>query len=462
MKLLVVVLNCILPTNVKITTGMTESSASKNKLGLWTSTSLVAGNMIGAGVFLMPAALAAYGSISILGWLFSAVGAFVLAKVFSNLSRLMPQADGGPYAYSRKGFGDFSGFLVAWGYWISIWCTNAAIAVSLVSALSTFFPVLATNALAAVLTGLSAIWLLTWINTLGIVTSGKLQLATTVLKIIPLLLVAFGGLFFMHAENFIPFNASGSSDFSALSATATLTFFAFLGLECATIPSSSVSNPEKTIPRATMLGTVFVTVIYIASSISVMGMIPAKDLQHSVTPFADAAVIIWGSSARYWVSAGVAIAAFGALNGWILVQGQIPSAIAKDKLFPAVFGKENKKGIPASGIIISSVVVSILMTMNYTKSLVEQFKFLILLSTFTVLLPYLLSAAAYIIIRANKKYFSKNNWLQAIVLASLAFLFSLWAIAGAGEETVYWGFIFLIAGTPFYVYMVLNKNKKYN
>ena len=108
----------------------------------------------------------------------------------------MPLADGGPYAYSRKGLGDFAGFLVAWGYWISIWCTNAAIAVSLVSALSTFFPVLATNAVIAVVTGLGAIWLLTWINTLGIVTSGKVQLITTILKIIPLLLVAAGGFFF--------------------------------------------------------------------------------------------------------------------------------------------------------------------------------------------------------------------------------------------------------------------------
>src|SRR6185295_15308267 len=166
---------------------MPEPSSQKNKLGLWTSTSLVVGNMIGSGVFLMPAALAAYGGISLFGWVFSSIGAFLLAKVFSNLSKLMPKADGGPYAYSREGFGDFAGFLVAWGYWISIWCTNAAIAVSLVSALSTFFPVLAGNAVIAVSTGLGAIWLLTWINTLGIVTSGKVQLITTVLKIIPLL-----------------------------------------------------------------------------------------------------------------------------------------------------------------------------------------------------------------------------------------------------------------------------------
>ena len=437
---------------------MPEPPLKTDKIGLWTSTSLVIGNMIGAGVFMMPAALAAYGSISLFGWVFSSLGALLLAKVFSNLSKMMPTADGGPYAYSRKGLGDFAGFLVAWGYWISIWCTNAAIAVSLVSALSTFFPILTSNSLLAIVTGLGTIWFLTWINTLGIVASGKLQLLTTILKIVPLLLVAVGGLFFFKAANFLHFNISGVSNFSAITATATYTFFAFLGIECATIPSGSVIDPERTVPRATMLGTIITTLIYIISCVSIMGMIPEKDLQHSVTPFADAAVIIWGSSASYWVSAGVAMAAFGALNGWILIQGQIPYAISKDKLFPAVFAQKNKKGAPSRGIIIGSILVSVLMSMNYTKGLVDQFKFLVLLTTITVLVPYLFSTASYIIIKLENNYIkSGKGWIQAIVLATLAFLFSLWAIAGSGQEAVYWGFILLMAGVPFYVITLWNK-----
>ena len=435
---------------------MQEPPAEKNKLGLWTSTSLVVGNMIGAGIFLMPAALASYGTISLFGWMFASIGAFFLAKIFSNLSKLLPQADGGPYAYTRNGFGDFAGFLVAWGYWISIWCSNAAIAVSLVSALSTFFPVLATSGVAAVLTGLSAIWFLTWVNTRGVVTSGILQLVTTVLKIIPLLAVAIAGLFFIHLENFTPFNSSNTSAFTAITATGTLAFYSFLGLECATIPSGSVANPEKTISRATMLGTLIATLIYILGSVSIMGMIPSKELQHSLTPFADAAAIIWGNSARYWVSGGAAIAAFGALNGWILIQGQIPFAIAKDKLFPALFSKQNKKGVPALGIIIGSILVSVVMSMNYTKGLVEQFRFLILLSTLTTLVPYLFSTAAYIIILIQKKYI-KRNWFQPIALGVIAFLYALWATAGSGQETVYWGFLLRMAGIPFYVWMIWKK-----
>ncbi len=437
---------------------MSVIEAQKNKLGLWTSTSLVTGNMIGAGVFLMPAALAAYGSISLIGWLISSIGAFLLAKIFSHLSKMLPKADGGPYAYTKEGLGDFAGFLVAWGYLISTWTTNAAIAVALVSALSTFFPILASNALAAVLTGLGAIWIITWINTRGIVASGKFQLITTILKIIPLIAVAIGGLFFIKLSNFLPFNASGSSDISAITATATLTFFAFLGIECATIPSTSVANPEKTIARATMLGTGIATVIYIISTISVMGLIPAKELQNSVTPFADAAVFMWGEGASYLVSAGVAIAAIGTLNGFILIQGQVPYAISKDHLFPVFFSKKNKNGVPALGIIIGSVVVSLLMVMNYTKGLAAQFKFLILLATLTVLVPYLFSTAAYIVIKIKKKYF-RNNWLTSILLASLAFIFSLWIIGGAGKEIVYFGFILLLSGIPFYIWM-LWKNKK--
>lgn len=410
--------------------------------------------MIGAGVFLMPAALASYGSISLLGWVFSAIGSFFLARVFSNLSKLLPNASGGPYAYTRAGLGDFAGFLVAWGYWISVSCANAAITISLVSALSTFFPVLAGNAVASVLTGLMAIWLLTWVNSRGIVLSGRMQLITTVLKLIPLLIIALGGLFFIKLSNFLPFNSSGGSVLAAVNATATFTMFAFVGIECASIPAGNIENPEKTIPRATVLGLSIATLVYILGSVSVMGILSVPALKNSVTPFADAAVVMFGNSAKYWVSAGVAIAAFGALNGWILIAGQVPYAIAKDKLFPSIFAKENKRKVPYMGIILNSVLVSLFMMMNYSKGLVEQFRFLLLLSVLTVFVPYLFSTAAYILIRIQKKNLYPKKWAQAIVLAALAFIYSLWAIAGTGEKTVFYGFLLLMAGIPFYIWIV--------
>lgn len=407
----------------------------------------------------MPAALAGYGGISLFGWLFSAIGAFFLAKVFSNLSKLLPGISGGPYAYTHAAFGDFAGFVIAWGYWISVWCSNAALAVSFVGGLSSCFKGLQQNPPLEIATGLSAIWLLTWVNSLGIKATGNTQLILTILKLLPLLFVALGGIFFIHFSNFIPFNISGTSNLQAITATGALTFFAFLGVECATIPAGNVINPQKTIPRATILGTVITTIVYILVTVVVMGMIPAVQLQNSATPLADAAAVIGGEKAKYFVGAGVALAAFGALNGWILVQGQIPNAIAKDKLFPGVFKKENKNGMPAMGIAIGSILASVLMYMNYNNSLVKQYTFLSLISTLTSLVPYLFCAAAYAIIAVAKKQLSTRKWPAAIALASISFVFSLWSIIGAPQDVVYWGFILLMSGVPFYVWIIYKKSK---
>jgi len=434
--------------------------SSDKKLGLWTTTSLVVGNMIGAGVFLMPAALASYGSISLLGWIFSGIGAFLIARVFANLSKMLPAATGGPYAYTHHSLGDFAGFLIAWGYYISTACANAVISISFVGALTTFLPLLAHNAVAAVAIGLGATWLLSWVNTLGVTTSGRVQLLTTILKLTPLFLVAVGGLFFIRLENFHPFNNTGTSTFAAITASASFTLYAFVGVESATIPAGSVADPGKTIARATMLGLLVATVVYLLGSISVMGIIPSKQLQTSITPFADAAVIMWGNQARYWVSAGVAIAAFGALNGWTLMQGQIPYAAAKDKLLPAVFAKRNKAGVPYMGILVNAIMVSIFIGMNYTKGLVEQFKFLVLLATLTTLVPYVFCTAAYIITRIEKVSFKAAGWVSAIVLFVLAFSFSLWAIWGIGQEAVALGFLLLLAGMPFYAWIIYSNKSQ--
>jgi basic amino acid/polyamine antiporter, APA family len=429
---------------------MKESTTPK--IGLWTTTSLVIGNMIGSGVFLLPSALAVYGGISIVGWLFSTVGAFILALLFSYLSKAMPSV-GGPYAYTREGLGEFAAFLVAWGYWVSTWCGNAAITVAFVSYLSVFFPILATSNMAAVLTGLGAIWLLTWVNTRGINVVGKVQLITTILKLLPLFLIAVFGLFYSNWQHFIPFNRSTESTWGAIASTATLTLWAYLGMESATVPANNVENPEKTIPRATILGTLITAFVYIFGTIAVMGLINGETLKTSAAPFADAAAKMWGESARHWVAFGAIVSTFGALNGWILMQGQVPLAMTKDKLFPALFGKENEKGAPSLGIVVSSILLSILMFMNFSKALVEQFKFMILLSTLTVLIPYLFSAAAYVLILKKEKIVSKNERTVKLIIGFLAFFYALWAVAGSGQEVVYWGFILLILGIPIFILM---------
>jgi APA family basic amino acid/polyamine antiporter len=423
--------------------------ASPKKIGIWTSTSLVMGNMIASAMFMLPATLSTYGSISLIGWVVSGLGAICLALVFSWLSQLMPLANGGPYAYTREGLGDFAAFLVAWGYWLSIWSTNAAIAVAFLSYLTVFFPALGINSMFAVGVGLSAIWFLTWINTRGIRDAGAVQVITTILKIAPLLLVTIGGLFYINTENYFPFNSSGTSNINAITTTATLTLFAFLGLECATIPSGQVENPEKTVPRATLYGTLAVTLLYILGTVVIMGVLSPTTLQTSKAPFADAAASMWGEWARYLVAGGAVMSTFGALNGWILMQGQIPAAAAVDKLFPSVLKTENKFGSPYISIIAGSVFVSFLLLMNFSRSLADTYQFIILLSTMTVLVPYLFSAVSFTILAVRTKQLKWNSATK-LTIALLAFGYSMWAVGGSGQETVYWGFLLLMAGVPLY------------
>jgi APA family basic amino acid/polyamine antiporter len=425
------------------------------KLGLWMVTALVVGNMIGSGIFLLPASLGPFGGISIVGWLVSAGGAVVMALVFSRLSRVVRKS-GGPYTFTREGFGDFPGFLVAWGYWISIWTTNAAIAVAFVSYMTVFWPALGANAVLAAAFGLATIWGLTLVNVLGVHTAGLVQLVTTVLKIIPLVAIATIGLVHVNVSNFVPFNASEQSPLSAITATVALTLWAFLGLESGTTPSEHVHEPERTIPRATVIGTLGAATIYILGTVAVMGVIPPSELGVSNAPFAEAASAMWGPWAYYAVGAGAAVSCFGALNGWLLLQGQIPYAAARDGLFPKAFARLSPQQTPAFGLVFSSILASVLLTMNYDQDLVSQFTFIILLATLNTLVPYVFCSLSEIMtaIKSGKR---DGSFTGLAILSVLAFTYSLWAIAGAGQQIVYWGFLLLMTGVPVYVWIQRNR-----
>jgi len=427
-----------------------NSENSPHQFGLLIAIALVVGNMIGSGIFLLPASLAPLGSISLLGWLFTTAGAITIALMLARLGRMMPAA-GGPYAYTRRGIGNLAAFLVAWGYWVSIWSGNAAISVAFVGYMAVFFPVLAENPALGAGTALAAIWFLTGVNALGVREAGIVQVVTTILKLLPLIAIGTLGLLYLDPGNFQPFNPSGETPFNAVTAAAALTLWAFTGLESATIPADSVKDPSRTIPRATIIGTLAVAAIYLLATVGVMGILPATDLANSTAPFADAGRLIWGSRAGSLIAAGAAISAFGALNGWVLLQGQMPMAAARDGLFPAVFGKMSRRGTPVAGIVISSLLVTGLMALNFTASLVEQFTFIILLATLTTLIPYVFSAVAELVIFVREREkFRGERLAGASVIAVLALLYSLWAISGIGRDAVFWGFVLMLAGLPIY------------
>lgn len=436
-----------------------QRNKESGKIGLWLSTSLIVGNMTGSGIFLLPAALALYGGISIFGWLFTLIGTIFLALVFSRLSKLISRA-GGPYTYSREGFGDFAGFLVAWGYWISIWSGNAAIAVAGVGYLSVFIPALKEDPALSAVVAIGAIWLFTYINTLSIRRVGLVQLITTLLKILPLLALGTFGFLYFDKSHFAPLNLSALSNFDAITATAALALWAFLGLESATIPSDKVKDPTRTIPRATILGISIAALLYISSTMGIMGIIAPADLRESAAPFADAAKLIWGKQAYVLIAIGASIACFGALNGWILLQGQLPMAAARDKLFPPGFQRMSKSGVPLFGLIIASILASILVSFNYTKGLVQMFSFIIRLSTLSCLLPYLFSSLSEIVLYLRKKKnYSRKKLMTSICISVPAFFYSLWAITGLEYKVIIWGAILLSAGIPVYSYLKFGAKK---
>jgi APA family basic amino acid/polyamine antiporter len=410
--------------------------------------SLVMGNMIGSGIFLLPASLAPYGGLSLIGWLVSTAGALALAAVFARLSRLDPAA-GGPYAYTRRAFGDLAGFLVAWGYWISIWTGIGALVVALTGYLTPFFPRLSNDPVAAAMVGVTALWAVIAVNVIGVRAAGRLQAVTTLLKLLPLAGIAVLGILHFDAAHFSIASSDGRSLVLSVPAVAALTLWAFLGLESATIPSGSIRDPDRTIPRATLTGTGLTAVIYIASTVGVMSALDPGALGQSAAPFADAGRALSGEWAARAVAGGAAVSVFGALNGWTLLCGQLPLAVARDGLFPQVFARISRRGTPAAAFVIGGILTTALVCLNYSRSLVDLFTFFILLATLNTLIPYAFCSLALFLLREGPR--PARIGAGFAIVAALAFVYSLWAMAGAGQQTVYWGFLLMIAGLPVYV-----------
>lgn len=416
-------------------------------------TALVAGNMVGSGIFLLPASLASYGSISMLSWIFTSVGALLIALVFAKLSTIIPRI-GGPYAYCREAYGSFIGFQMAYNYWIALWVGNAAIAVAFAGYLGVFIPALHNNPTLSFLVSAGSIWFMTIVNIIGVRHAGIMQLVTTVLKFLPLLLIASLGLLFIQPHNLSQFNISGQSNLAAFSGAATLTLWAFIGLESATVPAEDVKDPQRTIARATILGVIITALIYILSSVAIMGVIPPGQLAHSTAPYADAARIMFGPTGSLIVAAGAVISCFGALNGWTLLQGQVPMAAARDRLFPKLFAKTSRFGTPAVGLIITSILITLLLLLTLDMDLVKQFTFIILLATLSSLIPYLFTVVALLVIyEKDRERFSSKKIIVSVIIAILAMIYAFWTIMGSGKEIVFYGMLLFFSSVPVYAWM---------
>jgi basic amino acid/polyamine antiporter, APA family len=419
-------------------------SGLRRTLGPWMLVALVIGNIIGSGVFVLPAALAPYGAASVLGWALSLGGALMLALVYAWLAQLI-RNHGGAYAYARRAFGNGVGFLVAWSYWVCVWSANAAIAVAFAGSLGAVWPAATATPLRGALCALGALWICSAISLSGVREAGRMAIVTTLLKLVPLVVFGVLGLAFVHVSAYEPFNPTHAPILGVTTSVAALTLWAFLGLETATVPTDVVEDPQRTVPRATVIGMCIAGVATMLACTVVIGMLPADVLQASAAPMAQAARHVWGDAAGAAIGVVATISCFGALNGWVLLQAQTSLAAAQDGLFPKMFARLDARGTPWIGLLISSVLASILIAANYTHSLVALFTFSILLSTATTLLPYLVTVLAWWRIDAQARW-----WRRAIAIGAL--VFSVWALIGTGERPLLWGAALLLAGLPIYIW----------
>ena len=424
--------------------------AIAKSLGVSACTAIVIGNMVGSGFYLSPAALAPYGNLAILAWIVMGAGAICVGLTFAKLARLAP-ATGGPYAYTRMAYGDFAGFIIAWGLWISIWSSLPVVAIAFAGAVFDLFPGLHNRPMAVALT-LGAIWSVVLVNLRGVKEAGLFSQVTTYTKLVPFAAIALVGLFFIDTSNLSEFNPSGKSLLGASAALAPLTMFAFLGLESATIPAGDVIDPKRTIPLSTILGITVAALLYVLGTTAVMGIVPREQLLHSVAPFSDAARVIWGDWGAIAISMAVMLSAIGALNGWTLLMGQVPMAAARDDLFPPAFGRLSRQGVPAIGIILSAIFATLLVLSQVAgpPGFKSFYELVVGLSTMAAVIPYAFCALATGLVAARVAGGGPVPRLGLIEV--IAFVFAVFTLYGCGAKAVLYGTIMLVLGIPVYVW----------
>jgi len=424
------------------------STLNQRNIGLISAISLVAGNLVGSGAFMLPAALADYGSISLLSWVFTSSGALVLALIFAKFSMKI-HSTGGPHVFAGEAFGPHISFFVAWGYWMLTWIGNAAIVVAMYGYLSDLSDGrLNTSQLFFI--GLFVLLLITIVNLRGIKEASFIQNLVTLLKLVPMVFVPIAAFFIFDPERLTHFVPEGKTALGAFNGAALLTLWSFVGIESATVPAEEVKDPKTTIPKATIYGTLIAAVIYIIGNIALLGAVDPHELAQSPAPFALAADKVFGG--LFWgnlVAAAAVICCIGTLNGWMLVVGQIPFGAAKQGLFPKFFAHQSKRRVPTYGIIISAICMACILTMTFDPDLSEQFSFIAELATTTILLLFVVMLFAFGALIRKGMFVSKIDR----ILLLLGMIYTTWTLYGAGIKMLVLSSIVVISGAPMYIYM---------
>lgn len=420
--------------------------------------SLVIGNMIGTGIYALPAALAKYGNAAIVAWLFTSAGAMMLALVYSSLNKRFPKT-GGPYVYCKEAFGKMWGFIIGFIYWSSTMVSVGAIVVATTGYLGFIFPALDASSPEysknlVLIVELLTVWVFAGINLWGIHNAGVVQFILTVIKIIPLILISLFGLTHVSLANISYHPLMTENGFSAIGSAAALTFWAFVGLEAATIPAENTRG-SKDIFIATVFGTLVTGIIYFVSTFVLLGLIPEAQLATSQFPFATAGTMIFGSHAAIIVTLCAIASGLGALNSTILLQGQVVFAAARDRMFPKTFAKLSKHDVPVHAQLLSCGLISVLLLLTAKPTILKQFDFVAMLATLLTLFTYLATSIAELKFNFEvKKNFIKVMLRRATLIGLLAALYALWMIAHFEFDVIITSLIITALCIPIYYFTV--------
>ena len=425
------------------------SSDQHRVIGFWRGWSIAVGCAIGSGIFMMPTMLAPYGLLGFGGWLVAGAGSILVALTMARLVKRIPKT-GGPYVYVNEGLGKFSGFIIAWTYWVACVSAIAGISIAFVGYLGFFLPQIANSQINALLASLLLIWIIVFLNIRSLENSSKFQLISTLLKLLPLIFIILLGASNFNVNNLPELNPSNLHPISLIATVTTLVMWSFIGIETATVPADNVINPQETIPKVLIASVITILVLYILVSIAIAALVPASELLNSSAPFALAASKILGVTGGTIVSLGALISTLGSLNANTLTAGNLSLAAARDGLLPSKFVILSKNGTPIFTYLLTGAFVSILLILNYTKGIVNAFVFMAMLSTLSTLIAYAFCAIAeFKFSRADKKNLQRNN---ALLISCGTFLYAFFAIWGAGIEMIIYSIILILIGTPIYLF----------
>jgi putrescine:ornithine antiporter len=418
---------------------------TQKKMNVMQLTFIVAVNMMGSGIIMLPANMAQVGAISLLSWIVTALGSMAIAYGFAQAG-LFNQRPGGMSAYAEDAYGKSGYFIVFFLYFLSLAIGNVAIATSALGYLAAFIPFLTSTPVMTCIGVIVLLWLTTVANFGGPSITGRIGSVTVWGVIIPVGLLSIFGWFWFKPEIFgEAWNPQGLSIGAGMGSSISLTLWAFLGMESAAQNSDAVENPKRDVPLACMFGTLGAAVIYILSTTVIQGIVPNAELAKSTGPFGLAYSHMFSPWVGSIILALSVLACLGSLLGWQFTIAQTGRTAAVERMFPAFFTKMNSMGAPITGMIVMAVVQSLLALSTISPSLSKQFAVLVNLAVVTNVIPYIISLSALFVMMQAAKVTGAQYRINTVV-GLVAMLYSVYAIYASGKDAVLGGTIVMGIG----------------